>query len=191
MNLIDSKSKAQDLMTNFGMYGISHNPKKKDGGLEMVLEWQDLVGRSTMGEIVEFWTDLNDKSRELFHFINMNCLDQKTSVEILKQTTLAHSIKLEAERAIRGAKDKITFLAQRITFLEGERDDAEKKVGELEAELTDISDAFNKLSRGSKIQAEDIEHLRGVNADMTTQCNELAIVKKAADILFKNRCPNK
>jgi len=76
--------KANALLEKF-KYGISHDPKS---GLNDVLAYQDVIGRSSMTEIADFEESMDRHERKHFLWVNFLTLSQDLAMEILKKTTV-------------------------------------------------------------------------------------------------------
>lgn len=90
---MDTK-RAQELLTIF-KDGVSHEPGK---GLELVLEYQDVIGHSSMQEIRDFETGLeSQEGKKHFIWVNFLTLSHDMAVDILRKTVVARLIEKEAD----------------------------------------------------------------------------------------------
>ena len=91
--------RADELLKKF-KNGISHDLKK---GLDDVLDWQDVIGHSSMQEIAEFEGALDQDEKKHFVWVNFLTLPHDLSVDILLKTV----IKRKTERIIAGYEEDI------------------------------------------------------------------------------------
>ena len=91
--------RADELLKKF-KNGISHDPKK---GLDDILDWQDVIGHSSMQEIAEFEGALDQDEKKHFVWVNFLTLSHDLSVDILLKTV----IKRKTERIIAGYEEDI------------------------------------------------------------------------------------
>ena len=91
--------RAEELLKKFKS-GISHDPKK---GLDDILDWQDVIGHSSMQEIAEFEGALDQDEKKHFVWVNFLTLSHDLSVDILLKTV----IKRKTERIIAGYEEDI------------------------------------------------------------------------------------
>lgn len=183
-NLSNNSDRAIEMLKTFKKDGISHVPSK---GLDLVIEWQDIVGRSTMSDIVKFFTDdlAESRYRDNFHWVNMNCLDQATAIEILKKTTLAAQL-LEAHKNLKAEyKLQISMMTDQVTYLQGEVDELRKASLSHQDTICDMEEQKKADDRSMRIMSEDIEHLRASGRDLNAKAAELETIKKAFAILNK------
>ena len=91
--------RADELLKKF-KNGISHDPKK---GLDDILDYQDVIGHSSMQEIAEFEGALDQDEKKHFVWVNFLTLSHDLSVDILLKTV----IKRKTERIIAGYEEDI------------------------------------------------------------------------------------
>ena len=91
--------RADELLKKF-KNGISHDPKK---GLDDILDYQDVIGHSSMKEIAEFEDALDQDEKKHFVWVNFLTLSHDLSVDILLKTV----IKRKTERIIAGYEEDI------------------------------------------------------------------------------------
>lgn len=138
--------KARELMRYFKLHGVSH---KNGHCLEQVLKWQDLVG-GNIDEIVAFEASLDDLDRDLFLFINCNCLD-RASVEFWVKRTIAarHIDPFMAEHE--KLCSETTALKEQVAALKKKNADLEKDNGELKNTVSLATKAIDKMTGSMKM----------------------------------------
>ena len=83
--------RATELLEKF-KNGISHAPGK---GLDLVLEFQDIIGHSTNGEIVEYYRGLDQVERKHFLWSCFLTLSEDMATDIMVNTTLRLRMEVE------------------------------------------------------------------------------------------------
>ena len=91
--------KATELLAQFKNNGVSQEPGP---GLNSVLDYQDIIGRSNKADIVNFEESLNQDGRKNFIWCNFLTLSQDVAIDILKSTVIhrwlnKHADALEAD----------------------------------------------------------------------------------------------
>jgi hypothetical protein len=123
--------RAQELLSHFKAHGISQEP---GNGLNMVLEYQDIIGHSTTAEIRDFEADLDQASRKNFVWVNFLTLSQDTALDIFKSTVASRWLNKQADILEDDYNEKLTDVyARERTLKEGKRA-IYKKITKLEAE---------------------------------------------------------
>ena len=85
--------RAQELLKHFKNNGISQEP---GNGLNKVLEYQDIIGRSTAAEVADFETSLDQDGRKHFIWTNFLTLAQDSAIDILKNTVIHRFLERES-----------------------------------------------------------------------------------------------
>lgn len=88
--------RAMELLKDFKQNGIPLDAKNKR--FQTVLEYQDILGQTTLGDICLFYQDLNEEQQSNFTWVNFHTLSQDSAIDILKRTVLRkYRIHLEEE----------------------------------------------------------------------------------------------
>ena len=75
------KTKLLELLKEFSDHGISLEAKR----LQPVLDFQDIIGRSSFDETIETYLELNETQKELFDFACLHCLDRAFNRELMRK----------------------------------------------------------------------------------------------------------
>ena len=123
--------RAMELLKHFKDNGVSQEP---GNGLDLVLEYQDIIGHSNSAEIRDFETDLDQERRKNFVWVNFLTLSQDTALDIFKGTVAARWLNKQAGILEDDYNDKLTDVyAREQTLKEGKRT-IYKRIRKLEAE---------------------------------------------------------
>lgn len=102
--------RALELLRKFKKSGISQEPNR---GLDDVLEWQDIIGRSSLKELQFFEEELAPLDRETFHWTNMNTLSYTLAVEVMRSTLVHRKVNEAIGRYESGIEARETALFNR------------------------------------------------------------------------------
>lgn len=81
--MIDTKfDRMLEIMAHFKANGIRQQGKN----LELVIEFQDIIGRSTNDQIAMAWTKLDPSQRNIFLWAVSCCLGQEITVMVVEAT---------------------------------------------------------------------------------------------------------
>lgn len=125
--------KLDTLLENFKNNGISNDPKNKQ--FKNVLNFQDIIGRSSLEELTNAFLAMNRNNRGLFLWVACSCLDKDNFLHILK-TCVCDAIIYEEEAHLNDLYDKrVEALSERekhMTNLEMENAVLKERVKHLE-----------------------------------------------------------
>ena len=139
--------RAQELLNHFKESGVSHEPGT---GLNLVLEYQDIIGHCNKAEIVDFEQSLNQVGRKLFIWVNFLTLNQDTAIDLLKSTVIHR------------------WLNKHADMLE---EDYYKRVDECQRQQNQLNDSKKAIyKRIGKLENENAR-LRAENETYQAQCN--------------------
>jgi hypothetical protein len=149
MNITERAAKINEHLNHFKTSGICHTPKR---GLDMVLSYQDLIGRATMGELRQIETDMPEDQRKMFLFANLQTLDHDAAVEIFRKTIGARKIyaQYELETAeIRKEEEKQNARANELTerdrLLTAKEFECISKIDTLERQARNMASRIDSL----------------------------------------------
>ncbi len=131
----------QDALKHFKDNGVSHDPKH--GGLQKVLDYQDLVARSTIPDTCAVYDQLPDDEKKLFHWVNFLTLSMDLALELVRETVIG---KIQTE-SLSCFKDDLVHQSNQI-------DKLNKQVAKLTEEnecLTRRVDQANYNDRSTSI----------------------------------------
>ncbi len=123
-----------ELMADFKTNGIRNSGKT---GLDKVIEFQDIIGRSTMDEIADAWKTLDPSQRIIFIWSISCCLAPEMVTSIIMET-----VGRDTRRKIRDQFDALDEELANRELAIGERENALNK---REAELRKTVDAQVKI----------------------------------------------
>ena len=123
------KERAQELLNHFKGSGISHEP---GNGLNLVLEYQDIIGHCNKSEIVDFEQSLDQAGRKLFIWVNFLTLSQDTAIDLLKSTVIHRWLSKHADMLEEDYNEKMTAVYTQEKTLEDSKRAIYKKIGKLE-----------------------------------------------------------
>ena len=123
--------RAQELLKHFKNNGISQEP---GNGLNLVLEYQDIIGHSTRAEVADFESDLDQDGRKNFVWVNFLTLAQDSAIDILKDTVLSRFVEREAAAMDETWNKKWKEHHEASTQLDESKKAIYKKINKLEAE---------------------------------------------------------
>ena len=111
--------RALELLKHFKNNGVSQEP---GDGLNIVLEYQDIIGHSNAAEIRDFETELDQNSRKNFVWVNFLTLSQATALDIFKSTVADRWLNKQADILEDDYNNKLTDVyARERTLEEGKR----------------------------------------------------------------------
>lgn len=159
----EGKKRAMELLRHFKAYGVSHDPKGGNG-LKLVLEWQDLIGRSSMEQITVFEEGLTEISndgadRDTFLFVNMHALSYHLAIDIFKHT---HGNRLHDDIELR-VRAELNDFAEDLN----DRETALKK------EQAKVEAGQNAVLNNQKLWFQQLEATQKVAAAAQRQCDDL------------------
>ena len=123
--------RAQELLNHFKENGVSHEP---GAGLNMVLEYQDIIGHCNRSEIVDFESGLNQAGRKLFIWVNFLTLSQDTAIDLLKSTVIHRWLNKHADMLEADYNEKLTEYYRQDAQLNDSKKAIYKRIGKLENE---------------------------------------------------------
>jgi len=123
--------RAQELLNHFKENGVSHEPGT---GLNLVLEYQDIIGRCNKAEIVDFEQSLDQAGRKLFIWVNFLTLNQDTAIDLLKSTVIDRWLNKHADMLEEDYNEKLTTVYAQERILEDSKKAIYKRIGKLENE---------------------------------------------------------
>ena len=116
------KTKLLELLKEFSDHGVSLQAKR----LQPVLDFQDIIGRSSFDETIETYLELNETQKELFDFACLHCLDRAFNRELMRKLYVKdvqnsfqniNNIKIEYEIKINKMNDTMIQHRDEITRL--------------------------------------------------------------------------
>ena len=128
---IFTTKRAQELLKHFKDYGVSQEP---NNGLDLVLEYQDIIGHSNSAEIRDFEADLDQKGRKNFIWVNFLTLSQDTALDIFKSTVAARWLNKQADILEDDYNEKLTEVYNREQTLKECKKAIYKRIDKLEEE---------------------------------------------------------
>jgi len=123
--------RAKELLTHFKGHGVSQEP---GNGLDLVLEYQDIIGHSNSAEIRDFETELDQESRKNFVWINFLTLSQDTALDIFKSTVAHRWLNKQADILEDDYNNKLTDVYARERTLKECKKAIYKRIRRLESE---------------------------------------------------------
>ena len=123
--------RAQELLAHFKDNGVSQEPGK---GLDLVLEYQDIIGHSTASEIRDFETELDQAGRKTFVWVNFLTLSQDTALDIFKSTVAHRWLNQQADILEDDYNDKLADVYARERTLKECKKAIYKRIDKLEEE---------------------------------------------------------
>ena len=123
--------RAQELLKHFKNNGISQEP---GNGLNLVLEFQDIIGHSTRQEIQDFEATLDQDGRKNFIWVNFLTLSQDSALDIFKNTVAARWLNKQADILEGDYNEKLTDVYTRERTLKEGKRTIYKRIGKLESE---------------------------------------------------------
>lgn len=124
--------RAQELLQHFKNHGISHKP---GNGLNLVMEYQDIIGHSSRQAVTEFEDSLDQDGRKNFIWTNFLTLAQDSALDILKITVINR------------------WLEKHAAILE---EDYDKRVDDYQRQQNQLNDCKKHIYRRiSKLEAEN------------------------------------
>ena len=171
--------RAEELLKKF-KDKISHEPKD---GLDDVLEWQDVIGNSSMKEITEFENNMSqERDKKHFVWVNFLTLSQDLAVDILIKTVIRRKTERiinDYEKDIQGREDALfdnemklqaakKSIYKKIAALRKDKIRTEKKSEDLERRLTNTYEDNKRISLKatySKSKARKFDELKAILAE--------------------------
>ena len=123
--------RAMELLKHFKSYGVSQEP---GNGLDLVLEYQDIIGHATSAEIRDFETELDQDGRKNFVWVNFLTLSQDTALDIFKSTVAHRWLNQQADILENDYNDKLTDVYARERTLKECKKAIYKRIRRLESE---------------------------------------------------------
>ena len=188
MNIIRMK----DLLHDFKIEGICKDCTKKKP-FEKMLEWQDLIGRSTVREIVDFWQSLSRRAddgvdQDTFLWANQTCL-APDMVNSLYRDTIGSKIKQqiademdkEYQSRLKDVDEKMREIMQGISTMNAEKQawSDEKKRLELELRLARLEiERYEKRLKEHNVQIDALEHNLHISDEQAGKWQRLMALTK-------------
>ena len=151
--------RALELLKHFKNNGVSQEP---GNGLELVLEYQDIIGHSNTAEIRDFETELDQNSRKDFVWVNFLTLSQDTALDIFKSTVAHRWLNQQADILEDDYNDKLTDVYARERTLEEGKRTIYKRISKLEADNA-------RLRASQEIRVNERLQLLNENRTLVTQ----------------------
>ena len=121
--------RAQELLNNFKENGVSHEPGST--GLNLVLEYQDIIGHCNKAEIVDFESGLDQAGRKHFIWVNFLTLSQDTALDIFKSTVASRWLNSQADILENEFNEKMTAVYAQERTLEDSKRTIYKRIAQL------------------------------------------------------------
>jgi len=152
-------TRMKELLNEFKVKGICKDAKHKKPFADM-LEWQDHIGRSNVGEIVSFWESLPTRSddgidQDTFLWANQSTLNPDTVNSIYRNT-------VHKDLEARLAKEAQEVIANGLKKVEQERQQCAGflvKMNDWEAREKFLQDKITSLELQINREAEATENL--------------------------------
>lgn len=137
--MIDAKfGRMLEIMAHFKANGIRQQGKN----LDVVIEFQDIIGRSTNDQIAEAWKKLDASQKNIFLWSVSCCLGQEITVMVI-EATLGRDYKRAVLKQLKDEYDRLEQEENRI----GKRFiDVEKREKELQATVEAHTKIYNILN---------------------------------------------
>jgi hypothetical protein len=137
--MIDTKfDRMLEIMTHFKTNGIRQQGKN----LELVIEFQDIIGRSTNDQIAEAWNKLDPSQKNIFLWSVSCCVGQEITVMVV-EATLGRDAKRKVLKQFKDEYDRLEAEEVRI----GDRLHAvEKREQEVRATVEAHTKIYNILN---------------------------------------------
>ena len=143
VNMMDTE-KAKELLKHFKDHGVSHNPD--NGGLQYVLDYQDVIGHSSKQDVVAFEESLEKgDEKKNFVWVNFLTLSQDMAIEILKNTVVHRFIEKDIEAVDDEYQKKYQEYDRQVNQLRDAKKYIYKKIRELEAGKRRLSGSVKYL----------------------------------------------
>ena len=157
--------RAMELLKHFKDNGVSQEP---GNGLDLVLEYQDIIGHATSAEIRDFETELDQDGRKNFVWVNFLTLSQDTALDIFKSTVAHRWLNQQADILENDYNDKLTDVYTRERTLKECKKPIYKRIGKLEVEnnhhrnmLKKLNEMLNRKTDENKSLAAQVAQYRG------------------------------
>jgi hypothetical protein len=138
--MIDTKfSRMLEIMEQFKANGIRQQGKN----LELVIEFQDIIGRSTNDQIAEAWTKLDLSQKNIFLWSVSCCLGQEITVMVV-EATLGRDYKRKLHAELKTEFDR---LGEEEANLNNRRYEVEKREREVQS-IVDAQTAIQGILNG-------------------------------------------
>ena len=134
--------RATELLKHFKNNGISQEP---NNGLNLVLEYQDIIGHSNAADIQDFEANLNQTGRKNFIWVNFLTLSQDTALDIFKSTVASRWLNKQADILEDDYNEKLTDVYARERTLEAGKRTIYKRIKKLEVENNHHRNMLKKL----------------------------------------------
>ena len=154
--------RAQELLKHFKAHGVSQEP---GNGLNMVLEYQDIIGHSTAAEVRDFEADLDQESRKNFVWVNFLTLAQDTALDIFKNTVAHRWLNKQADLLEDDYNEKLTDVYNRERTLKECKKSIYKRIAKLETEnnhnrnmLKNLNEMLNRKTDENRTLTSQVAH---------------------------------
>ena len=151
--------KATELIKHFKKHGISLDP---ENGLQHVLDYQDVIGRATPQEIIDFEgkLEVGGEKRD-FIWVNFHALDQDTAVQIIKNTVVRRFIEKDSDALYDMFNEKSRELNEESKKLCDAKKFVYKKIRTLETEKMRMESRLRRMERELEVSRDINRELRG------------------------------
>jgi len=161
MGVTMKTARALELLDTFKDQGI----QQKGPGLQLVLEYQDCIGRAKRGELAKFEKDLDKRTREIFFWVNAHTLAMEHFLEILKRTYIQRTAQdvIDSEIAQEDARYRTLF-----EDLNQQRRAVEKDLQEnleLRAQIANLTREIARMKEEAEKQLAELETARKYKRD--------------------------
>ena len=146
--------RAQELLNHFKENGVSHEPGT---GLNLVLEYQDIIGHCNKAEIVDFESRLDQAGRQLFIWVNFLTLNQDTAIDLLKSTVIDRWLNKHAEMLEEDYYKRVDECQKQQNQLNDSKKAIYKRIGKLENENARLK---SRLAQEESIVSAVLEQKR-------------------------------
>lgn len=126
-------SKCNTLLINFKENGINNDSTQP--AFQSVLDFQDVIGQSTMSDMFDYYHALEIPVRHTFIWACSTCLAMDTFLEIIRMVVCQSVIIAEEERLYKQYNDKAESVTRESTELHESKRTIYKKLRELNSSV--------------------------------------------------------
>ena len=154
--------RATELLKHFKDHGISQEP---GDGLRNVLEYQDIIGHSTIKEVANFDETLDQDGRKGFIWTNFLTLAQDSAIDILKKTVINRWLTKHAKMLEEDYYKRVDEYNRKQNQLDDCKKHIYKRISKLEAENSQLRSRLGHAD-------EERAYSRDRNRDLALELRE-------------------
>ena len=147
-----NKTELLTMLNNFKKNGISHDKKR----LQEVLDFQDIIGRSSFNDILESYAAMDHTEKGTFLWATCTCLAKDTFLEIIKKVVCQSIItdhEIDMVESYRASLIHIEKREEKMNNLEKQNAVITERIKTLELRLSNSQKESNALK--TKAQSFD------------------------------------